>query len=112
MQTTLTGIRNIIMRRGTSVSRTVSLTFQSKADISSASFTDAQVYSKQPEKRKEAIVDATNYAAKAGLDAAGAESVEFPLVLFGTFPWCLPSDQLCLAEASTLAGEALIPLSA
>ncbi|KXN83019.1 hypothetical protein AN958_01954 [Leucoagaricus sp. SymC.cos] len=76
MLTARRGIHNIVMRRGTSISCTVSLTVQSRADISSAAFSDLQVYSKQPAIWQAAFVETTLYAAKAGLDAAGADSAE------------------------------------
>lgn len=71
----LNGIRNIVMHRGPSVSRTVTLTIQSR-DISSVSFLDANVYAKQPAVRQEAFDTTTRYAATCGIDAAGGESVE------------------------------------
>jgi hypothetical protein len=111
MSTILSGIRNITMRRGTSVSRTISLNVQ-RADISTVSFVEPNEYSTQPEPRRDAFVDTTHYAALSGLDAAGADSVELSLIMFATSP-CLPSDQFCLVEASIRAREQkmLIPLS-
>ena len=76
-----TGIRNITLHRGTSVSHTVSLAIQSNADTGHTSFTDPQVYSNQPAKRRAAFADTALYAARAGLDTAGATSVNLALVL-------------------------------
>ena len=46
---------------------------------------------------------ADKYAAISGLEAADAKSAEFALVLFAMPPWCLESDELCLAAVHTPA---------
>lgn len=111
MSAIVKGLRNIVLHRGASVTRTVSLTVTSKADITHIAFSDPKVYSKQPEKQKEAFVDATKYSALSGLDAAGAVSADLALVLFVTPLWCFQSDQSCPAEVSTLAERVLTRLS-
>lgn len=68
------------MRRGASLTQTVSLNIVPKADISTVTFTDPTVYSKQTAKRQKAITDTINYAKVSGLDKAGAEKAELASV--------------------------------
>ncbi|KAJ7035843.1 hypothetical protein C8F04DRAFT_498031 [Mycena alexandri] len=72
----LQNLRNIAMKRSGSLLQTVKLTVAPKADVSNVAFQDPAVYSKQTVERQAAFKDTVNYAASAGLDAGGAESVD------------------------------------
>ena len=104
MNSLFTGLRNIIWHRGSSVTRTVAMTFVPKRDIHSDQiiFKNPQ-YVKKPEVREEACKAIVDYAAVSGLDAAGAVSAEIELVPLCYTLCFLQSDQPFLAEVSTLA---------
>ncbi|KAJ6622058.1 hypothetical protein B0H10DRAFT_2214663 [Mycena sp. CBHHK59/15] len=64
------------MKRSGSLLQTLKLTVALKADMSNVTFQDPTVYSKQTVGCQVAFKDTVNYAAIAGLDAGGAESVD------------------------------------
>ena len=105
MNSLVTGLRNITLHRGRSITRTVAVTVKSKRDIHHVVFENPE-HVNTPEKQAEALNAAVEYAAISGLDAAGAESADIALVPLCYTLCCLQSDQSCLAEVSTLASPA------
>ena len=68
-------LRRVVFRHTTSTP-TISIT----RDISSVSFTDVNAYKNQPATKQEVIRTAIQFAAVAGPDAEGAETMEVPYV--------------------------------
>ena len=102
MTSLVTGLRNLILRHGYSVTRTINATVTSKRDIHNVIFKDPQHMNTEP-KREDALKAAVEFARLTGLDDAGAATAEIALVPFCYTLCCLQSDQPCLAEVSTLA---------
>ena len=115
MPTTRPSIRKVTLHRGTDVSRTVSVEVQKKAGVSNMTFTKQNDCS-SPKKSKvveSVMTDTVKFAAKTGLDSAGAASLELASVLLAT---SLGTHYLinCLAEVGTKAAgkSAVTPSSA
>ena len=104
MNSLVTGLRDIILHRGRSVTRTVAVTVTSKRDIHRDQITFKHPeHVNTPEKQEEALKAVVEFAAISGLDAAGAVSADISLVPLCHTLCCLQSDQPCLAEVSTPA---------
>lgn len=98
------GIRNVVVRRGLSGNPTVRLVVQSKADLSSVTYTDPNVYSSRPDTRKQTIDDVFLFAAgPSDLDAQGAESIELASWPPATSLHRPPPDLICQVGAATRA---------
>jgi len=98
------GIRSIGLDYGILPLRSLEFTVEWTTDPrTTPSFLDPNVYAKRPDKRKEALMDATLYSRDSQLGNPGVVSLEILSVLFAAFSRCLISDLLCPVSCITQA---------
>ena len=106
MTSLVTGLRNLILKSGYSVTRTINAVVTSK--IIKRDIHSDQIIFKDPQhmntevKRQDALKAVVEFARLTGLDDAGAVFAEIALVPFCYTLCCLQSDKSCLAEVPTI----------